>query len=283
MAINHEVFLANVLIEFYVATEDRFSPTLMRLQLLFAIQAAAITKAYYELFDLSCFWVSLMEAVEGSQLPPHQSCDHQILLKDEAALHKCRLYRYPHHQKNEIEKQVRDMLHQGIIQASSSLFSAPVILVKKHDGSWRFCVDCRVLNQSTMKHKFPIPVIEELLDELWGAKFFTKLDLRTRYHQIRMKDNDVYKTAFQTYQGWFKFLVMSFGLTNVPATFQRLMNNIFLPQLRRFILVFFDDILVNSKSWEEHLQHLQVTFTILSKHQLFLEKSKFGFARTSID
>lgn len=218
-----------------------------------------------------------------TQLPPHRDIEHHINLKDGTDPVNVRPYRYAYFQKAEIEKQVQDMLQSGLIRASTSLFSSPVLLVKKKDGSWRFCTDYRALNSVTIRDRFPIPSVEDMLDELYGAAYFTKLDLISGFHQVRVHSADIHKTAFRTHNGHYEYLVMPFGLCNAPSTFQALMNTIFRPYLRKFVLVFFDDVLIYSPDWNTHLEHVRQAFELLRQHKLYLRLNKCAFGQQQIE
>lgn len=217
-----------------------------------------------------------------SGLPPKRASVHTIPLIAGAQPFRLRPYRYNVTQKDEIERQVHQLLVNGWIQESQSPYASPVLLVKKKTRDWRLCVDYRKLNALTIKNKFPLPVIDELLDELVGAKWFSTLDLSFGFHQILVAEEDVPKTAFQTHSGHYEYKVMPYGVTGGPATFQHEMNTIMAPLLRKCVVVFIDDVLVYSKTWAEHLQNLREVFTLLHQHQLKVKLSKCSFAQKQL-
>lgn len=176
--------------------------------------------------------------------------------------------RHPKAYKDEIERAIKKLLALGHIRPSSSPFASSVVLVKKKDGTLCMCIDYRALNRETLKNQYPIPCIDELMDELGGAKYFSKIDLHSGYQQIRVRDHDIPKIASWCHYGHFKFLVMPFGLTNALATFQSCMNHVFQRQFRRFVLVFFNDMLIYSGTWEKNLQHLEEVLCILEQQVL---------------
>jgi hypothetical protein len=230
---------------------------------LHAIQEIETPPVLHDLQALLSKHQMLFSTPQG--LPPsHGVHDHSIPLVPGSLPPNICPYHDPFSQKNEIEKMVQELLNAGIILPSTSPYSSPVVMVLKKEGSWRMCLDFRALNKLTIKDKFPIPVIDYLLDELSGAQFFTKLDLHSGYHQICMKEADIPKTDFLTHEGHYEFLVMPFGLCNAPSTFQSLMNHVFRPFLCHFFLVFFDDILIYRKTWTDHLTHVDQVLHLLS-------------------
>ena len=210
-------------------------------------------------------------------LPPDRDVEFRIDLKPGTAPVSRRAYRMPPKELAELKMQLQELLDKGFIQPSSSPWGCPAIFVKKKDQTLRLCVDYRPLNEVTIKNKYPLPRIDLLFDQLAGAKVFSKIDLRSGYHQIKIRREDVPKTAFTTRYGLYEYLVMSFGLTNAPAHFMYLMNSVFMPELDKFVVVFIDDILIYSKSKEEHAEHLRIVLQRLRDHQLYAKFSKCAF------
>ena len=207
-------------------------------------------------------------------LPPMRQIGHTIDTGSAAPVSKP-AYRLSPKEKAEVERQVKDLLARGLIRPSQSPYGSPVLFVQKKDGSLRMCVDYRALNHITAKDKYPLPRIDDLLDKLKGAKVFSSVDLQSGYHQIRIADEDVQKTAFKTHEGLYEFLVLPFGLTNAPAAFQREMKAVF--DHLNYVLVYLDDILIFSRSHEEHERHLAEVLGLLRKHRLFAKLSKCSF------
>ncbi|CAI7729085.1 unnamed protein product [Closterium sp. NIES-53] len=217
-----------------------------------------------------------------SSLPSRRAIDHRIILQPGAEPTVRATYRMSAAELKEVQKQLEELLEKGFISVSSSPYAAPILFVKKKDGSMRMCIDYRALNKITIKNRYPLPRVEELFDQLGEATIFSKLDLRSGYHQVRVADEDIEKTAFRTRYGHFEFLVLPFGQLNAPATFMSLMHSVFRDFLDRFVIIFIDDILIYIKSLKEHAEHLRQVFIRLREHRLFAKQSKCEFAKPSI-
>jgi len=215
-------------------------------------------------------------------MPPRRNVVHPITLEPTAKPSYRPMYRLSPEEKEECEKQVKDLLDKGLIQPSSSPWGAPVLFVPKPNGKLRMCCDFRMLNKQTIKNKFPLPRIDDLLDVLHGKKVFSSLDLQSGYWQIALRPEDMTKTAFNTHFGHFEYKVMCFGLANAPATFQSLMNDIFKDYLGKFVVVYLDDILIFSESPEEHLVHLELVLKKLRSHKLYAQLPKCDFGLSEL-
>jgi hypothetical protein len=177
----------------------------------------------------------------------------------------------------ELKLQLKEMMEKGYIRPSVSPWGAPVLFVKRKDGTLRLCIDYKQLNKVTIKNKYPLPRIDDIFDQLGGPSIFSKIDLRSGYYQIRIKGEDIHETTFQTRYCRYEFLVVPFGLTNAPATFMCLMTNVLSKFLDKFVLVFIDDILIYSKNREEHEEHLRLVLQVLREHQLYAKFNKCDF------
>nr|GFC11571.1 putative reverse transcriptase domain-containing protein [Tanacetum cinerariifolium] len=177
----------------------------------------------------------------------------------------------------ELAEQLKELSDKGFIRPSSSLWGAPVLFVKKKDGSFWMCIDYQDLNKLTVKNHYPLPRIDDLFDQLQGSSVYFKIDLRSGYHQLRVREEDIPKTAFRTRYGHYEFQVMPFGLTNAPAVFMDLMNWVCKPYLDKFVIVFIDDILIYSKDEKDHEEHLKTILRLLKKEELYAKFSKCEF------
>jgi hypothetical protein len=215
-------------------------------------------------------------------MPPDRDIEFAIELQPGTARISKRPYRMPLAELAELKKQLHELLDKGFIRPSTSPWGCPALFVKKKDESLRLCVDYRPLNAVTIKNKYPLPRIDLFFDQLVGAKVFSKIDLRSGYHQIKIRASDILKTAFSTRYGLYEYLVMSFGLTNAQTYFMYLMNSVFMPELDKFVVVFIDDILVYSKNEDKHAKHLHTLLQRLRDHHLYDKLSKCDFWQREI-
>ncbi|MCO5592055.1 hypothetical protein L7F22_046049 [Adiantum nelumboides] len=231
---------------------------------------------------LNQFQDVFIDDIPGELPPKRGDDDHMIELIPRSSPPNKPSYRVSQAQQEEIMRQVNEMVEKGMVRPSSSPFCSPVLLVQKKDGTYRMCVDYRALNRITIKNRFPVPRVEDLFDKLQGSTYFSRIDLKSGYHQIRIVDEDIVKTAFCTSFGLYEYLVLPFGLTNAPATFNRMMERIFRPH-RNFTGVFFDDVIIYSKTIEEHKEHLKLhSITLLCSGHLLIEQLGLGFALESL-
>jgi hypothetical protein len=235
-----------------------------------------------QLMELKNNYADVFPSELPAGMPPERTVKHNIQLFADHTPPCHRPYRMSQSELDELKIQLDELLSKGFIVPSVSPYGAPVLFVKKKDGTKRLCIDYRSLNKLTIRNKYPIPYIDQLFDSLVHAKYFSKLDLMSGYYQIRIEEADRFKTSFRTRYGAFEFRVLPFGLTNAVESFQTLMQTVFKEQLDDFIICYLDDLLVFSRSGTEHLQHLRTVFEILRKNRLFAKQSKCEFFKSEI-
>lgn len=214
---------------------------------------------------------------QPNRLPPTGRYEHKILLLEPTKQVNRRQYPLSFKEKQELTKQVKDLLDKGFIRKSSSPYNSPILFVRKKDKTMRMCVDFRLLNNETIKDRFPLPKIDELISKIGKAQIYSKLDLMSGYHQVRIAKDDMHKTAFSTDKGHYEWVVMPFGLTNAPATFQRMMNEVLEDYIDDYVQVYLDDIFIYSESLETHYQHIRNVLQRLRTNELIAKKSKCAF------
>lgn len=216
-------------------------------------------------------------------LPPSRLVDHRIDEKPDSSPVTGPIYRLSQKELDTLRNYLKEEVDAGRIRPSTSPYGSPVLFVPKKNGKLRLCIDYRALNKQTIKNSHPLPRIDDLLDQLRTAKYFSKIDLRSGYNQVQIHPEHIHKTAFKTRYGHYEYRVMPFGLCNAPATFQRLMNDILRPFLDKFVIVYLDDIMVFSPTLDQHHDHLQQVFNVLKKHQLYAALDKCEFYQTSTE